>query len=134
MNLVESIKYVSEKFVYKSDKKFIIDSWRVMQEDNGKFYGDCEDFSLTVFWYLSGCNIFKFLFNLMILHCYSLIWCKTYTGELHFVGKYGDMYFDNWTHEALPEKEFFEKTGHKKIMKMFMPICILQLIRGLFSK
>lgn len=130
MDLHSAIRLIASRFQYKKDDNRLIDSWSVMRDRDGKFIGDCEDFSLTVFWYMSDQSLFKFLFNLFVLHKYALIWCKTKNGELHFVGRYGDLYFDNWTFAALPKDEFFRRTGHKKIVQMFMPLCISQMIKG----
>lgn len=134
MNLETLVKTIGEHFVYTKDESRLIDSWFVMRNRDGKFYGDCEDFSLTVFWYLSECKLSRFIFNLFISHKYQLIWCKTRNNELHFYGKIGNMCFDNWTLKALPEKEFLQQTGHRKIMRMFMPFCVPQIIKGLFKR
>lgn len=134
MDLNSAIKLVADKFRYKADDNILLDGWSIMKERSGEYVGDCEDFSLTVFWHMSDQKLFKFLFNLLILHRYKLIWCKTYTGELHFVGKFGDLYFDNWTKRALTEDQFFSITAHRKIMTMFMPVCVFQLLKGLVKR
>lgn len=134
MNLADIVASIGTHFVYRKDTSRVIDSWRVMKNDDGKFYGDCEDFSLTVFWYLSECKLSRFIFNLFITHKYQLIWCKTRTGELHFYGKIGDLCFDNWTRKSMSEQEFLKQTGHKKLMRMFMPFCIPQMIKGLVTR
>ena len=130
MDVSLAVMLVANRFQYKKDSNFLLDSWSVMKDRNGVFYGDCEDFSLTVFWYLSGCNLFKFIWNVLITHKYRLIWCKANTGELHFYGKVNGLCFDNWTKKALPENVFLEQTGHKKIVGMFMLLAIPQLIKG----
>ena len=134
MDLHSAVKIVADKFQYKADKNLILDGWSIMRDRSGVYQGDCEDFALTVFWHLSEQNLFKFLLNLIVLHKYKLIWCKSHDGELHFVGRYGDLYFDNWTKKALIEDKFFATTGHRKIMTMFMPVCILQLLKGLLKR
>lgn len=134
MDLHSAVKIVADKFQYKADKNLILDGWSIMRDRSGVYQGDCEDFALTVFWHLSEQNLFKFLLNLIVLHKYKLIWCKTHDGELHFVGRYGDLYFDNWTKKALTEHKFFATTGHRKIMTMFMPVCIPQLLKGIFKR
>lgn len=134
MNLQSAIKIVSNKFHYKADENSLLDGWSVMKEQDGKYFGDCEDFVLTVFWHISDKNLLKFLFNLFITHKYGLVWCKAVTGELHFVGRYVDLYFDNWTRAAFEKEEFFRRTGHRKLVQMFMPLCAIQMIKGLFKK
>lgn len=134
MDLHSAIRLIASRFQYKKDDNRLVDSWSIMKERDGKYRGDCEDFSLTVFWHMSDKNLFKFLFNLCVTHKYGLIWCKTKTGELHMIGRYGDLYFDNWTLAALEKNDFFQRTGHRKIMQMVMPLCIVQLIKGLFKR
>jgi hypothetical protein len=134
MDISVAIMLVANRFQYKKDTSVLIDSWSVMRDRNGVFYGDCEDFSLTVFWYMSNQSILKFIWNVLISHRYQLVWCKTKTDELHFYGKVNGLCFDNWTKKALPEKAFLEQTGHKKICRMFMPICIPQIIKGLYKR
>ena len=134
MELQEAIKEVSGKFKYRKDKNLLLDSWSVMQESNGVYYGDCDDFMLTVFWHLSDKRLSKFLWNLFITHEYGVIWCKTDFGELHFAGKYQGLMFDNWTKRALTEDQFYAVTKHKKIRQMLMPACVLQVIKGYFKR
>lgn len=130
MELKEAINLVKSKFIYKPDVKYkLFDSWSVMKEKDGKYQGDCEDFALTVFWHMSDKNLRKFLLNLMILHKYRIYQCDAFNGP-HMIGRFGDLWFDNWTYSDLPEKEFFSTTGHKNPKMMFMPICIIQLIKG----
>ena len=134
MELSQAIKEVSAKFRYRKDKNILLDSWSVMQESNGVYYGDCDDYMLTVFWYLSDKKLSTFLWNLFITHEYGVVWCKTGFGELHFAGKYKGLMFDNWTKIALPEDQFFIATKHEKLMQMPMPLCVLQVIKGYFKR
>ena len=134
MTLAECILYVNSRFTYKADDHFIIDKWSVMREVNNTMYGDCEDYSLTVFWLLADQNLFTFLFNLLITHKYKMYQCKTKTGESHLVGSYGDKWFDNWTYKALPKDEFFANTGHRITFRLFSPMFILQLIKGFLMR
>ena len=134
MELSQAIKQVSNKFVYRKDHNLIIDSWSVMQEKQGVYYGDCDDYMLTVFWYLSDKKLSTFLWNLFVTHEYGVVWCRTGFGELHFAGKYKDLWFDNWTKIALPEDQFFIVTKHEKIMQMPMPVCVPQVIKGYFKR
>ena len=134
MELAQAIKEVSSKFRYRKDKNFLLDSWSILKESNGLYYGDCDDYVLTVFWHLADKQLGKFLWNLFVTHQYGVVWCKTQFGELHFAGKYKDLWFDNWTHKAVPEELFFTATKHRKIMQMPMPFCILQVVKGYFKR
>ncbi len=110
--LKNAVQQVSSKFKYRKDPDFILDYWYVMRERNNQLQGDCEDFTLTTFWYLSNKNILVFLWHLFITHKYKVYLCKTFNNGSHAVGAFGDLYFDNWTLEALPREEFIKRTRH----------------------
>lgn len=133
MNIDQAIKIVSNKFIYKADKIRLFDSWRVMKLKDGVFKGDCDDYIMTVFWYLSGENLWKFLFNLLITHKYKVYNVITIDNETHIVGSYKDYWFDNFTNLELNKKDFFNKTGHKYRFQIYSPIIIIYLIIGLFK-
>ena len=63
MELTAAIKTVADRFTYTPDPKILIgDVWKVDEPAaDGKFHGDCEDFSLTVFWYMCDKNIFSYI-------------------------------------------------------------------------
>lgn len=51
----ELTEYLSSKFVYIKDKDQydVVEDWRIMEEkDDGKFYGDCDDFALWMWYHL----------------------------------------------------------------------------------
>lgn len=133
MDLSFAVMLVANRFQYRKDSNLLFDSWSVMRDKNGVFYGDCEDFTLTVFWYMANRNILVFLFNLFFFR-YKLIWSITNKGEFHIYGKYGDLCFDNWTKRTLPEDVFLRETGHRRIMVFPMIFGIIQLILGLFKR
>lgn len=135
MNLSNAITEVNKYFVYLNDKKSLLDTWKVMFKNNqGELRGDCEDYSLTVFWYLADQNIKTFLWNLFITQKYKLYSVNTSFGVKHTVGSYEGVWFDNWTKRPLNETEFFFITGHKKKFRYFMPIMFLPLLKGLLVK
>jgi hypothetical protein len=134
MDIKNVVNYVASSFVYKPDPKVLGDSWHVMPLVNNKFTGDCDDFSITCFWYLSNKNLLVFLINLLITHKYALYRCKTINNEWHIVGRFKDLWFDNWSLEALPKEEFFSKTKHIIKMRYYFPIIAWFLIVGLFKK
>jgi hypothetical protein len=120
---------VAAKFDYRQDPDFLFDYWYVMKERNGKLKGDCEDFSLTVFWFLAGKNLFKFLWHLLIKHDYKLYIVDSLNGR-HVIGCYDDLYFDNWTLKALPKEQFFRVTKHKMVSRVTILNMWLTLIFG----
>lgn len=136
MDIKEAVDYVGKRFIYRSDVtgKFF-DSWSVLVEkEDGKFYGDCEDFSLTSFWIHAEKNLFVFLFRLLITHQYGLHFSITRNGEKHAIGSYGGLFFDNWSKQALPKDEFLKLTGHKIKFRFFNVIMILPMIVGVFLR
>lgn len=45
-----------------------------------------------------------------------------------------NLWFDNWTREALRKDIFFAQTKHKIMKKYFSPVFIPKLISGLFNR
>lgn len=129
MNIVDAVKYVGEKFVYRTDPK-LFDYWTVMEERQGQMRGDCDDFALTSIWLACDSNFFKFIINVMLLHKYRFYFSKTQTGGKHIIGYASGLYFDNWTKEALPKEEFLAKTGHKICFFFPSPMIVISLILG----
>lgn len=134
MDLHSAVQFVASKFRYKKDDNFLIDSWFVMRDRDDKYLGDCEDFSLTVFWHVADKKLFKFLFNLLVTHKYKLYRCKDVTGGWHAIGAIDNTYFDNWTLKALEKDEFFAQTKHQVKMRYVAPLMIMPLIKGLFKR
>ena len=95
MNHYTANDIVSENFIYKKDSinyKFY-DVWNVAGPG---WIGDCEDYALTVLWYMSDQNVFKFFYNLMINPSVT-IWYVTIksSGSGHAILRYNDEYVDN---------------------------------------
>ena len=131
MDLAAATASVSQKFQYRADRIRIFDSWRVMDLDSPVCEGDCEDFALTVFWLISGRSIGRFLWNLLITHRYRMVYSRTRDGEAHFVGNFGDQWFDNWSRKPMDRDAFFQSTGHRKIIMYPGPIIAVYLLIGL---
>lgn len=134
MQLKEAIDIISTKFIYKTDKFKYIDSWSILKETDGMLKGDCEDYTLTVFWYMCNKNILKFIWNVLILHKYRLYFVKTKSNEGHAVGYADGYYFDNWTNEALLKDDFIKLTGHSFVWMYISPMIIIKMILGMFIK
>lgn len=114
MVLDDALEYVAERFVYQLDKATVTDAWFVMREQDGKMYGDCEDFAITVFWLMSGRRLFTFLWNLLITGRYELHAVKANGASVvnHGIGCYYGNWFDNWTKDEMNASYFFDKTKH----------------------
>jgi hypothetical protein len=135
MNVVEAVDYVSSRFRYLYDKKMIIgDSWFVMDERNRIMRGDCDDFAITCLWLICDRNIFKFIWNVLILHRYRTYLAITTTNERHLVGYAKGLWFDNWSKEAMSKDAFLQRTNHKIKYPIFSPAIMFYLLIGLFYR
>lgn len=133
MNINDAVDYVGKRFIYQKDPKVWGDTWHVLKLKDNQFKGDCDDFALTCFWYYSNQSIAKFLFHLLITHKYKLYRCKDVNNGWHVVGSVDDLWFDNWTKEALPREDFFAKTKHTIKMRYLSIMFVWFLIVGLFK-
>jgi len=69
------------RFSYRSDIK---DRWSILVAPEGPLEGDCEDFSLTAAWILSGQSWFRLMVNIALLR--MVMWSvMTPWGERHAV-------------------------------------------------
>jgi hypothetical protein len=133
-DIKESVKYVASKFEYKKDSDFFIDQWFVMKDKDGKFIGDCDDFTMTCLWYFYGCSLLSFIWNVIIANKAKIYQVTDINGEDHIIGFVDGYYFDNWSMEALEENKFFEKTKHVVKMKHNFFTIWLKTIVGLFFR
>jgi hypothetical protein len=133
MNIKDAVKYVGSKFDYTSDKKGLIDYWFVMK-DKETMKGDCDDFTITSFWYYNDRSLWKFIWNVMITHRCQIHRYKTINDGYHVGGCVDGLWFDNWTKEAVSEEEFYKRTGHKHLMRYYVPLFWLKLIVGYFVR
>lgn len=115
------LRDVKERFVYTSEKGVWIENWRIMKEESGPLRGDCEDFSLTLLWHLSGKSKLKFWKNLICGQ--GQIWaCKTAFGEKHACLKWKGNYVDN----IVPR--FEPKPQHDMKFRWVFPLVALKLM------
>lgn len=134
MELDAALLAVSSRFIYRADRLRLFDSWRVMPKQDRGYEGDCEDFSLTVFWLVANQSILTFLWNLLVTHRFSMTRSFTSNGDAHVVGNIGDQWFDNYTKVSMPREQFFQITGHRKSFSYPGPLIALYLLIGLFVK
>jgi hypothetical protein len=135
MTIDESIDYVASKYVYTDDPSILKDAWFVMRHNaNDSYRGDCEDFSLTVFWFLCCGSLFEFIKNIFIGNYRFHIVASNGGGNNHCVGEFNGFFFDNWTKQALPKRLFFEVTGHVYGHKINRFTVMCKLIVGLFYR
>lgn len=119
MKAVEDL--INSKFVYEADEK--LDSWHILDLSKDKVYGDCDDYSFTVAYYMANKSLFKvFLGSLTGKYIFWL--CKTKRGELHLALYHNFMYIDNI------DNKWAYSCNHKKIFPMWFPIPLMKWLIG----
>lgn len=94
-------------YEYRSEKG---DQWRILKQDSdGLMRGDCEDYALSVLYYvIAEKSLFKFW--LLLLSRAKICYVRNNGG--HAVLQYKGQYIDNWTMQWVSKKEM-EALGHK---------------------
>lgn len=136
MRIKNSVEIVAKNFKYIKDRPIVIsDWWSIMKlSRTGIYYGDCDDFAITSIYLACDNNIYKFIWNVLILHKYRIYFAKTMQGERHAIGYGEGLYFDNWSREALPKDEFIKRTGHKIYTFFPGPLIAYFMLFGLFAR
>lgn len=75
-----SLKDLNTRFIYTPDQG---ERWKILKNNAGPLRGDCEDYSLTLLWMLSGRSMVWFWLNILTFR-YTFWYC-TFNGEGHFV-------------------------------------------------
>ena len=127
-----TLKNFTENFVYKYDPSY--DQWRILKLEDGKYQGDCEDYSLSVLYYVV-CDESLFAFWYQLIFGQAKIHYVDNNGG-HAVLQLDGMYIDNWTKDWV-SREHMESLGHKfhKRDYLFYQVALKMLytkIRGLF--
>lgn len=130
----KNIRWLFSNFQYQADRKNLWDQWFVMKQKDGKYYGDCDDFTVTGLWLLCDCSLWKFVWRVLILHRYKIHRVKTVNGGFHVVAEVEGLWFDNWTGQMLQKEAFFNHTGHQYLKQYWAPYIISCLIVGLFYR
>lgn len=95
MRTIENIaEEFSKKFNYVSDRNAYDsrDAWFIMEEQNGIYYGDCEDYALTLLFLFCNRSYLKFWFYLVTRRA-KIQYCVVRSG--HAVLVYKGKYIDN---------------------------------------
>lgn len=105
------LQHFNDHYDYKYDAKGR-DRWRVIKSDSDRmFRGDCEDYSLSVLYYVicreSWLRFWFYLFTFQAQLC----GCYTKGGGGHAVLWYRGQYIDNWTKEWV-DRDHMEGLGH----------------------
>jgi hypothetical protein len=132
MSISNVVAAVANKFVYRADPKGRIDPWFVMRDKGGKLHGDCDDFVITCLYRHFG--FWQFIWQVCITHKAKIHWLKTSNGGFHVCGVVNGHWFDNWTLKAMPERQYYEATGHKFIKRYYVWNFGVKLVAGLFAR
>ena len=92
---MSNLQNLNSRFQYKYDKDQYgrKEHWTIMQQPEGPLVGDCEDYSLTLLWYLEGKSMRRFWWSLLTRKA-EMWFCKV-NGEGHAVLKYNGKWIDN---------------------------------------
>ena len=105
------IKNLNDNFTYMYDRDQYgkRDRWKIMT--GPEYVGDCEDYSLTVLWHLSGESWIKF-WLLQLSGKAALLRCQMPNGNYHVVLRYGKVCIDN-IQQRWVSKEYMTKQGYR---------------------
>jgi predicted transglutaminase-like cysteine proteinase len=125
MEINEALKLLNSKFVYKKDRHKYFDEWTILHGD-GKWEGDCEDYSLTLMWLLSDRNIFKFFWNITMFR-FMMWFVAAPSGEGHYIVKIGELFYDNIQRKGRTREELIRQ-GYKFRFPMLFPMVYVKLM------
>lgn len=103
------LKDLTERYVYKYDPSY--DQWRILKLEDGKYQGDCEDFSLSVLYYVVCQGSWLKFWWLLFTFQAEICGCDTKNGG-HAVLRYGDQYIDNWSKAWVGRDGMTKGLGH----------------------
>ena len=106
------VKYFNQAFVYTSENK---DKWTILREP--PFWGDCEDYALTILWNLSGQSWRKFWLNQLTGKAKLLV-CKVH-GISHVILEYDGECIDNIKQEWTTKSQLVAE-GYR--FRLIMPV------------
>lgn len=87
------------------------DLWRVIKPVEEVYRGDCEDYALSVLYYVVCKESWLKFWWMLFTFSAEICGCKTEAGG-HAVLRVGNMYIDNWTKEWV-DRAHMESLGHK---------------------
>lgn len=92
---MSNLQKLNQRFRYKYDKDQYgrREYWTIMTNESGPLVGDCEDYSLTLLWYLEGKRL-KNMFKALLTRKAEIWFCKV-KGNGHAVLKYEGKWIDN---------------------------------------
>lgn len=113
----------NNSYDYKFDPKGR-DQWRVLKpNDLGMYRGDCEDYALSVLFYVICKKSWLRFWFLLLMFEAKLCYVTTKNGGGHAVLRFGDMYIDNWTQDWVSKAQM-EMLGHQFHDWKFIPTTV----------
>ena len=123
-----NIDEINSSFLYQRDDSRI-DDWDVLDTSKEQIKGDCEDYALTLLWLESKENLIRFVFNIL-LHRYTIYFCKAPNGEGHAVLKHDGYYIDNIQRKLVTKKDL-QVAGYKRFIPAPNFVVLIRLLVGL---
>ena len=100
------------------------DMWRVLKLDKlGMYRGDCEDYALSVLYYVICQKSWLRFWFLLLMFEAKLCYVTTKNGGGHAVLRFGEMYIDNWTQDWVSKAQMKE-LGHQFHDWKFIPTTV----------
>lgn len=107
----------------------LVDTWSILSMSaDGKYYGDCEDFSLTTLYLLKDKSLWKFV-KAFVTGEAKMHFVITRTGGGHAVMQYKDKYIDNWSRKFTTKAQM-ERYGHNFKHTVWFPFVFFNLVKG----
>lgn len=121
-----TLEELNSLFLYTSENR---DKWSILKLDRGLYRGDCEDYSLTVLYYLV-CNesLLEFWKHLIIGKA-KMHYVVTRTGDGHAVLQVGDKYIDNWSKDWV-DKDSMHDLGHRFVKVYWLSQIAVKMLYG----
>lgn len=130
------VEKFAKSFEYKYDPELgKSDTWSIITEkdEDGKYRGDCEDFSLTVLYKLKCESLLATLWALVTFQ--AIIWfVRAKNGGGHAVMSYKGQYIDNWTKRFVSKDVMYAECGHKFKFPYPFPSVFLKMIIGAIKR
>ena len=132
INFVDTL---NARFKYKEDRDQFgyRDAWYVMTGE--PYYGDCEDYSLTILFNLKGRSWTRLFISLLIRES-KICYCKIGSGEGHAVLRYKNHYIDN-IQKKWCTRRYLESRGCGYVFSdwMYIPYQVVyKLLMGVIQK
>lgn len=117
----DALDHLNSRFKAKKDR--VLERWRIMKEPTGSLEGDCEDWSLTALWYLSGKDMKTFWRNQW--NGNARIWyVRADIGGRHIVLKWKGQWIDNLN------PAFSDTPHYKPRIPFFAPVVAFMMLLG----